>query len=147
VNNVSSRRTALSDDFRSFVSEERRGRQRYPIQRSVRFREPRGVIRGGTSVDLSSGGLSFIAEDPPIRGQSLELALSWPAVRPGGIPLELVVVGRVVRHETYRAALSFTRYEILPVGRGVSLDPSAGGLQAPDIPPIDEPEVLSDDTA
>jgi hypothetical protein len=147
VKNISSRRTAPREGFRSFVAQERRRRQRHPIQRSVRFREPRGVIRGGTSVDLSSGGISFIAEDPPLQGQSLELHLSWPAERPGGIPLELVVKGRVVRREADRAAMSFTRYEILTAGQGVSVDAGAGDLQATDIPPIDEPEVLSDDLA
>ena len=146
MRNISTRHGSSNELFGAFVSEERRARRRYPIRRSVRFREPRGVTRGGTSVDLSSGGISFIAEDPPLRGQSLELALSWPAERPGGIPLELVVVGRVVRHEADRAAMSFSRYE-LRTWPYASLDAGAGDLQTTDVPALEGPEVLSDDTA
>jgi hypothetical protein len=91
--------------------------------------------------------MSFTAEDPPIPGQSLELALNWPAKRPGGIRLELVIVGRVVRHEADRAAMAFTRYELVTAGRGAFLVAGAGDLQTADIPPFCEPEVLSDDTA
>ena len=147
MKNISSRRTALSEDFSSSVSEDRRGRQRFRIQRSVRFREPRGVIREGASLDVSSGGISFTTADPPPLGQSLTLALNWPATRRGGIPLALVVVGRVVRHEADRAAMSFTRYE-LQTQPSASLDAGAGDLQATtDIPPLFEPEVVGDDTA
>ena len=134
------RRTTFSEDFGSFAWEDRRGRQRYPIQRSVRFWDPKGVIRGGTSVDVSSGGISFTTEDAPPLGQALTLALNWPARRRGGIPLALVVLGRVIRREADRAAMSFTRYE-LQTQPGASLDADAG----PGIPTLDEPEVLSDD--
>jgi hypothetical protein len=97
-------------------------------------------------LDVSSGGISFTTEDPPPLGQSLTLVLNWPATRRGGIPLALVVVGRVVRHEADRAAMSFTRYEI-QTRLCAALDAGAGDLQATDIPPLFEPEVLSDDTA
>ena len=97
-------------------------------------------------MDVSSGGISFTTEDPPPLGQSLTLALNWPARRRGGIPLALVVVGRVVRHEADRAAMSFTRYE-LQTQPCAALDAGAGDLPTTDIPPLGEPEVLSDDPA
>ena len=97
-------------------------------------------------MDVSSGGISFTTEDPPPLGQSLTLVLSWPARRRGGIPLALVVVGRVVRHEADRAAMSFTRYE-LQTWPCASLDAGAGDLQTTDIPRLCEPEDMGDDTA
>ena len=110
---------------------ERRSRLRYPIKLKVRYRSKfRGAqIDGvGQTVDVSSRGFLVTAQDEGIVsvGSNFEAAVEWPVMLNGTIPLELVVLGRVVRSETPRFAVSLTRYEFRTMKRGpgsVTSDP------------------------
>ncbi len=94
---------------------DRRSRVRYPINLSVRYRtlDPIGGVVGvGQTLDLSSSGI--LVESPHQQkvsvGSQLEVSVEWPILLDGTTPLQLVILGRVVRSETSRFAASFPRY-------------------------------------
>ena len=94
---------------------ERRLSNRLPITEPVRYkifgqRNRRDQIGSGATVNMSSGGVQFTTESSLMVGSRIELAVSWP-VSLNGVALKLVVLGRVVRVENARAAMSIERYE------------------------------------
>ncbi len=107
---------ALDTGHGAFDPLERRKRKRYPFQSLVRYKLPNGGMVTGATVDVSSKGVLFAVPDPPFVGQSLELRCYWPVERADGIPLELVIWGRVIRREAGRAAVAIERYELRALG-------------------------------
>src|SRR6266852_9546543 len=94
---------------------ERRSKIRYPIRLSVRYRglgRMDGVVGVGQTLDLSSSGI--LVESPHQQkvsvGSRLEVSVEWPIMLDGTSPLQVVILGRVVRSETSRFAASFPRY-------------------------------------
>jgi len=86
-------------------SEERRrdqrSRGRYPIALELHYKILRGgrVERTGSgrTLNISSGGVLFEADNPlPARG-AVELAMKWPFLLNGLCGLKLVMRGRIVR--------------------------------------------------
>jgi hypothetical protein len=103
---------------------ERRSKVRYPITLRVRYRSKlkgaHSVDGVGQTVNFSSRGFLVVARDQGVVsvGSHFEAAVEWPVLLNGATPLELVVLGRVVRSETFRLAVSFERYEFRTVKRG-----------------------------
>src|SRR5690349_24728354 len=91
-------RTGLSS---TLAAEDRRAARRYPINADLRFRVLRRgrVLESGEgrTVDLSSGGVLFRADQALPPGVAIELEVSWPAgdFAPGAITL--AIAGRTVR--------------------------------------------------
>ena len=56
-------------------------------------------------------GLSFTADRPLMVGQLLRVAIDWPAVLHGGVQLQLVVSGVVVRTAGPVTVLQIERHE------------------------------------
>jgi hypothetical protein len=87
---------------------------RYPITLKVRYSiHDQPNLKGvGETVNFSSTGFLVAAHDEcsANEGSELEAIVEWPILRQGTIPLELVVLGRVVRSETSRFAVSFSRH-------------------------------------
>lgn len=105
------------------ASGDRRSTQRMPIELAVRYKVFGGKRRrtvthagAGTTLDMSSGGICFTIERALPHGESVELSVSWPARLHGAVPLKLVIVGRLVRVEGSRAAVSIERYEFKTAG-------------------------------
>ena len=96
-------------------TQERRGNERFPIVRDVRYRvlTSRGVPRSGTgkTIDVSSNGVLFAAEVPLPRGRRVELSISWPAQLDGKCALKLVATGRVTRTRGTEVAIEIDKYE------------------------------------
>ena len=95
------------------VRTERRGSTRFPITLDVRY-----AVRGleqmesvGHTINLSSSGLSFTADRPLSVGQNLEAAIDWPARIEGGVQIQLVLSGVVVRTDGKTIALEIRRHE------------------------------------
>lgn len=68
-------------------------------------------IGRGRTIDLSSSGLRFAAETPIGVGLKIELAVRWPVTLEGGVPLQLVGSGEVVRAAATETAVRIVKYE------------------------------------
>jgi hypothetical protein len=94
---------------------EHRSSTRFPLNLEVRYTVlshlgPAGAGYG-TACDMSSSGLSFIAGRPLPIGQKLRVSVDWPVLLHGGVPLQLVVDGVVVRTGGAVMALQIERHE------------------------------------
>jgi hypothetical protein len=98
---------------RADASNERRASSRLPVIRNVRYKvlggSPR-LVGSGKTCNMSGKGVLFTTKSALPAGASIELVVSWPP-RPNGVPLELVLLGRLVRTEETQAAISILRYD------------------------------------
>jgi hypothetical protein len=93
---------------------DRRLKPRYPVQMEVRFRalnQGRDVSGVGTTIDMSSEGLLISAQCPVRSGMRVEIILEWPLALEGSVPLQLVILGKVVRQNQSGFAIEFRRYQ------------------------------------
>lgn len=96
------------------ISTERRSRVRFPLELRVRYRSlGRGYPFAGVSwvVNISSGGVLIAYQQEIHEGTRMELNIEWPPLLDGRVRLQLVIVGRVVRCETYGCALALSRHQ------------------------------------
>ena len=85
---------------------ERRVKERYPLDLTVRFRcsSAEAQFSGeGLSINISSGGVLVRYRQPASEydigvGTLVEMRIEWPSLLDGKVPLQLCSVGRVVRH-------------------------------------------------
>ena len=108
------RATMVSDRT---ITDERRSKFRYPLGLSIRFcsRSRSSVVSGvGRTINLSSGGVlvfSDIALNEVRVSAALEMSIEWPFMLDHRIPLQLFVVGRILRLGTSTFAASFDRHQ------------------------------------
>jgi hypothetical protein len=100
---------------------ERRGSDRFPMERDVKFKvinrktgEETGV---GKTINMSSNGVLFETEQNILPGRRVEMTISWPAQLNNTCPLKLVARGRIVRVENGRAAVEIQQYEFRTQGK------------------------------
>ena len=94
---------------------ERRKKTRFPINRELRYK----VLEGGTIVefgvgttlDMASGGMSFVTERELPLGSFIELSISWPVLLENSCLMRLIVFGRVVRSADRQTACTLDKYE------------------------------------
>jgi hypothetical protein len=100
---------------------ERRGADRFPIEREVRYRvlsKRNGQEEGtGKTVNISSNGVLFTTDKILLPGKRLELSISWPAQLDNKCNLKLVARGRVARLEQGKAAVEIQQYEFRTAGK------------------------------
>ena len=106
----------MDHDTRLDPRVERRSSQRFPIEQEVIYRslDHRAVSPEsgtGKTIDMSSGGVLFGTQQRLRSGKRVEISVNWPAQLDGGCPLKFVVVGRVVRAEERRAAITIEQHE------------------------------------
>jgi hypothetical protein len=92
-----------------------------PIMREVRYRVlsgRQGVKQAGSgqTLNMSGRGVLFTTESTLPEGELVELAVSWPALLNGVLPLKLVARGHLVRIEGKRAAIAIEKYEFKTCG-------------------------------
>jgi hypothetical protein len=80
-------------------------------------------IGSGRTIDMSSSGLSFTADRPLSIGQKLDLSIDWPAVLDGGVQLQLVASGVVVRTTGAMTAIRLERHDFRTRRAGPRLVP------------------------
>jgi len=106
---------------------ERRANTRFRLALEVRYTilQPggKGATGSGVTIDVSSSGLSFLADNPLRVGQRLELAIDWPVMLDQGVQLQLTISGVVVRAETTITALRIERHEFKTRRLGPQLVP------------------------
>lgn len=106
----------MDNDSRLESAAERRASRRYPIHEEAsyktldhRYASPESG--NGETVDISSGGILFATERHLACGRRVEVSVNWPAHLWDGCPLKFVAVGRVVRVDDHRAAVSIEQYQ------------------------------------
>lgn len=94
-------------------SDERRHKQRFPLERELRYRLVESAVAGGTGmgIDASSSGIAFTSDSPLPLGALIELSISWPVELEDSCRLRLVARGRVVRSDGERTACTIDRFE------------------------------------
>ena len=94
---------------------ERRSSPRFQVHLRLRYTvKLRGSVRmagSGQTINVSSSGLYFRADEVISLGQSVVVSIDWPAQLEGSIPLQLIIYGVVVRTDGSAAAIAIERYE------------------------------------
>jgi hypothetical protein len=105
---------------------DRRSRNRFPIEREVRWRRrsPRRLesrpYETASSVDLASHGLHVAAFGPrPPAHTRIEASIDWPCSL-NGTPLQLCVTGHVVRETPQGFVMTIDEYEFRTKARAAS---------------------------
>ncbi len=95
---------------------DRRGSDRFPIEREVRYKalsRNKGPEETGTgrTINMSSNGILFQTSTTLSPGRRLELSVNWPAKLNDTCPLQLVAKAKVVRADATTAAVEILQYE------------------------------------
>ena len=94
---------------------ERRANTRFPLAIEARYAflgcQEQRKTGSGQTINLSSSGLSFTADRPLLTGQRLDVAIDWPVLLDGGVRLQLVMSGIVVRTSGTTTALKIQWHE------------------------------------
>lgn len=102
---------------------ERRKKARFPMDRELRYKLLEGdkiVDSGvGTTLDMGSGGVAIVTENPLLVGSFIELSISWPVLLEDTCPMRLIVFGRVVRSAGRMTACTIDKYEFRTQARTV----------------------------
>jgi hypothetical protein len=105
------------------LATERRKKARFPINRDLRYKVLEGdtvlELGTGTTLDMASGGMSFITEHSLPVGSFIELSISWPVLLEDSCPMRLIVFGRVVRNANRMTACTVDKYEFRTQARVV----------------------------
>jgi hypothetical protein len=65
----------------------------------------------GRTIDMSSSGLRFTADRSLATGQRLDVSIDWPVLLDGGVQLQLIVSGMIVRSTGTETAVRIERHE------------------------------------
>jgi hypothetical protein len=105
------------------LAADRRKKARFPLNRELRYKVLEGdtiVEFGvGTTLDMGSGGMSFVTEHSLLAGSFIELSISWPVLLEDSCPMRLIVFGRVVRSAGRQTACTLDKYEFRTQARVV----------------------------
>lgn len=97
------------------VASERRSKPRFPLRLSVRYRtvsDGPTLLGAGRTLNMSSCGLLVASGDANVRtGSRLQLTVDWPFLLHGVTPLQLIVSGRVTRHQDEEFAVKVDEYQ------------------------------------
>jgi hypothetical protein len=70
----------------------------------------------GRTLNVSSNGILFGADDALPIGRSIKLAIKWPFLLEGGCALKLHVRGIIIRSDTKKTAVQIAHHEFRTVG-------------------------------
>jgi hypothetical protein len=94
---------------------ERRGKFRFAMERDVRYKLAEDgvvVVAGsGQTIDMCSGGVAFVTEQPLPPGGFVELSISWPVLLDETCPMRFVVFGRILRSSSRKTVCTIDKYE------------------------------------
>jgi hypothetical protein len=102
------------------IAGERRQDHRYDIDLELRWkliRRKRVVDSGtGRTIDLSSGGVLFEAARELAHGFNVELSIAWPVLLHNVAPMQLVIIGKIVRVKGSQTAIRTLQHEFRTTG-------------------------------
>ena len=100
---------------------DRRSKSRFAIERDMRYKlaEDGVVVAAGSgqTIDMCSGGVAFVAEQPLTPGGFVELSISWPVLLDETCRMRFIVFGRILRCTGRRTVCSIDKYEFRTQGR------------------------------
>ena len=107
---------------RDFEGRECRGRQRFTLALPLTYKVVKGEggAGSGTTLNISSTGLRFTTEVALTLGLRVQLALTWPALLNGTVPVKLMIDGTVIRASATDAAARIRSYEFHTSARGLA---------------------------
>jgi hypothetical protein len=108
---------------------ERRSCARFPLNLEIQYSVSHGSFRetgSGRIIDIGRSGLRFAASEPQVRGHRLEVAINWPVLLDGRVPLQLIVIGPVVWSSATETAMRIRRHTFKTRGAGLA---AAAGIQ------------------
>ena len=109
------------------LSSDRRSSVRVPVDLEVRYSVvgPRRPVENGSgrTIDMSSSGLSFTADTALSIGQTLDVSIDWPVPLDGGVQLQIVASGVVVRTAGAVTAIRIERHDFRTRRAGPRLAP------------------------
>jgi len=104
---------------------ERRQKQRFNIQRELRYRATEdGIVAAsgcGQTLNLGSGGVAFVSGEALAVGAFVELSISWPVLLDESCPMRLIVFGRVLRTTGRKSVCTVDKYEFRTQSRTLQL--------------------------
>lgn len=113
---------------------DRRSKFRFAMEREVRYKvAEEGVVvaaGSGQTVDICSGGVAFVTEQPLTPGGFVELSISWPVLLDETCPMRFIVFGRILRCNGCKAVSSIDKYEFRTSARTfqASVTPRGDGM-------------------
>ena len=100
---------------------DRRSKFRFAMERDVRYKVAEdGVVvaaGSGQTIDVCSGGVAFVTEQPLTPDGFVELSISWPVLLDETCPMRFIVFGRILRCNGRRTVCSIDKYEFRTSGR------------------------------
>ncbi len=103
--------------------------QRYPIALKVEYKLLKkgrvDRLGSGRTMNISSGGILFEADNPLPTHSQVELAVEWPFLLEGVCALKLVMRGRIVRSDTKGIAVQIQHHEFRTAGARPLRGPTA----------------------
>lgn len=110
---------------------ERRSKFRFGMERELRYKMAEdGVVvaaGSGQTVNMGSGGVAFVADQPLSPGAYVEISISWPVLLDASCPMRLIVFGRALRCQGRRAVCSIEKYEFRTQARTFQSTPAPRG--------------------
>jgi hypothetical protein len=111
------------------LARERRVRLRYAVELDLRYKLTwrHQVLHEGSgkTCDFSRNGVFFRADQDLPKGLSVELSIDWPMLLDGVCPLQLRIVGKVLRSSKAGTAVTIMRHQFCTRSRSAA----APGLQ------------------
>jgi c-di-GMP-binding flagellar brake protein YcgR len=99
---------------------ERRTKRRFELAQELRYKMLYGQriaeTGSGKTLNISSGGVWFTAENMLTVGMPIELSMVWPVLLNDACPMKLMIYGCVVRSNEKGAAVAIERYEFRTLG-------------------------------
>ena len=101
--------------------DDRRSKFRFAMERDVRYKVAEdGVVVGagsGQTMNMCSGGVAIVTEQPLTPGGFVELSISWPVLLDETCPMRFIVFGRILRCNGRKTVCSIDKYEFRTSGR------------------------------
>ena len=103
---------------------EHRSRRRYEMALEVRCEAAdSGEFFIGKTCDLSSRGVRFQIDKAFLPGKMLQLRIRWPFLLADVCPLQLVILGRVIRSDQSGTVITVARHEFRTLGANCCAQP------------------------
>ena len=81
----------------------------------------------GQTINMGSGGVAFVTEQPLTPGGFVELSISWPVLLDETCPMRFIVFGRVLRCTGRKAVCTIDKYEFRTQSRTFQASPTTRG--------------------
>jgi len=121
----------MSTTIKGLSEEPKRHKLRFPIQKDVCYRCLRSgdlsAIGVGRTLQISSREVRFTTQHALQLGETVRVAMDWPAMLDNTCLMKLEICGSVVRSELDRAAVKIEKYEFRTRGATLGVMHSGAG--------------------